>query len=127
MFYFPNTRVQEDGYITNSTNICNYPVQCVATADIVPIGVVYQWHLMRVAELESYLINTVHDSSVGEVHPGEVEVFKEIGEWAFTTLIYEYLDRVYGIDFNVPLAAECKMSENWSDTEEWREKYLTAM
>ena len=124
-FYFPNTRILEDGYVTNSTNICNYPVQSFATADIVPVGVTFQWHLMRVAKLLSFLVNTIHDSSAGEVHPDEEEIYEEIGRYAFVDVVYKYLKEVYGVDFNVPLEAEVKMSENWSDSEFWRSKYLS--
>lgn len=124
IFYFPGTKIMNDGYVTNSTNICNYPVQSLASADIVPIGVVYQWHIMRVAKLKSFLINTVHDSSIGEVHPEEKDIYREIGEYTFTTVVYKYLKEVYGIDFFVPLEAEVSYNKNWSDSEDWRKKYL---
>ena len=124
IFYFPDTRITNSGYITNSTNICNYPVQSFATADIVPIGVVYQWHLIRVADLRSFLVNTVHDSAIGEVHPDEVEIYEAIGEYAHVDLVYKYLKEVYDVDFNVPLEVEAEFSTNWADTEYWRIKYL---
>jgi DNA polymerase I-like protein with 3'-5' exonuclease and polymerase domains len=124
-FYFPGTKVLDDGYITNSTNICNYPVQSFATADIVPIGVTYQWHLMRVARLESFLVNTVHDSSIGEVHPDEVEIYTEIGEYAHVDRVYNYLKVVYDVDFNVPLEIEAEYGTHWANTPDWEEKYLT--
>lgn len=123
-FYFPGTKILDNGYITNSTNICNYPVQSLATADIVPVGVTYQWHLMRIARLVSFLVNTIHDSSLGEVHPDEIEIYGKIGEYAFVDLVYTYLTKVYDIDFNVPLEAEVEVNKNWSDNADWREKYL---
>ena len=126
-FYFPGTRMLDDGYITNSTNICNYPVQSLATADIVPIGVTFQWHLMRVAQMVSFLINTIHDSAIGEVHPEEKALFAAIGEYAHVDLVYTYLKDVYGIDFNVPLEAEVKYGSNWADSADWQKKYLTNM
>lgn len=124
IFYFPNTRVTSTGYITNTTNICNYPVQSFATADIVPIGVTYQWYLMIAAELQSFLINTVHDSSITETHPDEIEQVQQIGEYAYVDVVYKYLNKVYNVDFNVPLEAECKTSDYWSDSEHWRKTYL---
>ena len=125
IFYFPNTKILEDGYITNSTNICNYPVQSFATADIVPIGVTYQWHLTRAASLQSFLINTIHDSAIAEVHPDEKQEFAEIGEFAHTECVIEYLKDVYHVDFNVPLEAEVEFNKNWASTPDWEEKYLT--
>lgn len=123
-FYFPGTRVSSTGYVSNTTKICNYPVQSFATADIVPIGVVYQWHLMRIAGLKSFLVNTIHDSSIGEVHPDEVEEYSKIGEYSFVDLVYEYLKRVYEVDFNIPLEAEAEFNKNWNDSEDWRQEYL---
>lgn len=124
-FYFPGTKVLEDGYITNSTNICNYPVQSFATADIVPIGVTYQWHLMRVGKLRSFLVNTVHDSSIGEVHPDEIEDYTAIGEYAHVDRVYNYLKVVYDVDFNVPLEIEAEYGTHWANSEDWEKKYLT--
>lgn len=123
-FYFPNTRILEDGYVTNSTNICNYNVQSFSSADIVPVGVTFQWHLMRKAEMESFLINTVHDSAISEVAPTEVELFREIGEYCHTTVVYDYLKQVYDVDFNVPLEVEIKLTKNWADSESWQEQYI---
>lgn len=76
--------------------------------------------------MQSFLSNTVHDSSIGEVHPDEIESYKEIGEFAFTDMTYTYLKEVYDIDFNVPLEAEAEFKTNWSDSDEWQEKYLTS-
>ena len=123
-FYYPGTRITNTGYIVNTTNICNYPVQSLATADIVPIGVTYQWHLMKAENMKSFLINTVHDSSVAEVHPEEIELFKEIGELSGVSVVKEYLKKIYNIDFNVPLEVEVQLSKNWADTSDWRQLYL---
>lgn len=126
IFYFPGTKVLDDGYITNSTNIVNYPVQSLATADIVPIGLVYQWYLVRADGLRAFIINTVHDSILGEVPPEETERYNEIGQYANTEIVVWYLKKVYNIDFNVPLQVDVKAALHWADTEEWRKKYLTS-
>lgn len=115
-FYFPDCREQNDGYITNSTNICNYPVQHFATAEIIPIAVVYLWHLMK--EMESFLVNTIHDSAISELHPDEVEQFKEYSLYAFTHLVYYYLAEVYGVEFNCPLGIGVKIGTNWGKGDE---------
>jgi DNA polymerase I-like protein with 3'-5' exonuclease and polymerase domains len=123
-FYYPGTRINASGYVQNTTKICNYPVQSFATADIVPIGVTYQWHLMRLANMKSYLVNTIHDSSIGEVHPDEVDQYAEIGSYAFVNLVYEYLQKVFNVEFNVPLEAEAEFNKNWNDSPDWQEEYL---
>ena len=105
-------------------SVCNYPVQSLATADITPIGVTLQWHLMRVAKMESFLVNTIHDSSIGEVHPNEIELYDEIGVKAFEDYTIDYLKSLYGIDFNVPLEAEASITDYWASSPQWEEKYL---
>jgi DNA polymerase I-like protein with 3'-5' exonuclease and polymerase domains len=95
-----------------------------ATADIVPVGVVYLWHLMRAAELESFLINTVHDSAIAEIKPEEQEIFTELSSYAMTNCVVSYLKEVYNIDFNVPLECEAEFNSNWADSEEWRSTWL---
>lgn len=118
VFYWPDTRMQADGFITNSTNICNYPVQYLATGEIVPIGVTILWHRMKVAQMESFLVNTVHDSAIAELCPGEEEQYRELCEQAMTADTYEYLETVYGIRFNVPLGTGCEWGVHWSEGEE---------
>src|SRR5210317_2265713 len=34
-YYWPDTKMTQSGYITNTTSICNYPVQALATAEII--------------------------------------------------------------------------------------------
>ena len=123
-FYFKDTRITPSGYITNTTNICNYSVQSLATADIVPIGLVYMWHLMRLRGLKSFIVNTVHDSIITEVLPEEKDLVREIGEISNVGLVKEYLLKVYDIDFNVPLEVETDFAKNWADTQYWQSTYL---
>lgn len=116
MAYWPDTRVTGTGYITNSTQICNLPVQNLATAEIIPVAVTYLWH--RMEGMESFLTNTIHDSAIAEISPNEVELFNELGVQSFTNDVYYYLDRVYNIQFNVPLGAGFKAGEHWGEGEE---------
>jgi len=123
-FYFPGTTITSRGYVTNTTNICNYNVQSLATADIVPLGLVYTWHLFRLAALRSFIVNTVHDSIITEVFSEEKKIIKEIGELSCIKLVKEYLRKVYNIDFNVPLAIDVEFAKNWHDSDDWINKYL---
>ena len=105
-------------------SVCNTPVQYLATAEIVPIAVIYTWHLMKVAEMESFLINTVHDSVIGEIHPDERELFQEIVVKTMEEVPIWYLKEVYDIDFNVPLEAEVEFKSHWATSPYWEEEYL---
>ena len=115
-FFFPECTMQASGYVTSSTNIKNYPVQHFATAEIIPIAVVYMWHAMK--SMESFLVNTIHDSVIAELHPDEHEQFQEYSLHAFTTLVYHYLKEVYGVEFNVPLGIGVKIGEHWGEGDE---------
>ncbi len=118
------TLIRPDGRPVDQA-LCNYPVQSFSTAEIVPVAVSMQWHLMKVAKMQSFLVNTVHDSSVSEVHPKEVELFEELGVYSFTSYIPYYLKEVYDIDFTkMPLEAEVEINRNWADSPTWREEHL---
>lgn len=115
-FYWPDTKLDaRSGYITNSTSIFNYPVQSLATADIIPIALVYMWHRLRAAGLQAFIVNTIHDSIIAEVHPSSVEGFQELSRTCFTDDVFSYLGRVYRITFSVPLGVETKVGTHWND------------
>jgi DNA polymerase I-like protein with 3'-5' exonuclease and polymerase domains len=114
IFYWPDTKVHNSGYISNREAICNYPVQMFATADIMPIAVRFLWQLMRILKLESFMTNTIHDSAINEIHPDETEIWTEAAELSFNHLVVDYMESLYGIDFNVPLDAEIKVKDHWS-------------
>ncbi len=109
------------GYVTNTTQICNYSVQGFATADIIPIALTYLWHALRVAGVQSFIVNTIHDSAVLEVHPDEVDIVREIAVKCFTTDVYTYLKEVYNIEFNVPLGTGFKAGKHWTEGDEIEE------
>lgn len=90
-------------------------MQGFATADIIPIALTYMWHAMNDAGLRSFIVNTIHDSVVMEIHPEEVDQVREIGVKCFTECVYTYLKLVYNIDFNVPLGTGFKAGKYWTE------------
>lgn len=114
-FYWPGTKQRRSGYIDNTPSIFNYPVQSLATADIIPISVVYLWHLMKLHEMESFLVNTVHDSVIAEIAPGEERLFSDLCREAFTVYVFDYLKEIYEITFKCPLGVETKIGSCWGD------------
>ena len=115
ILYWPTTTIQASGYITNSTQICNAPVQSLATAEMMPIAITYMWHRMKQAEMQSFLVNTIHDSAIAEIHPEERELFVEVGVQAFTTDSYDYFKTMYDLDWDVPMGAGIKMGAHWGE------------
>jgi DNA polymerase I-like protein with 3'-5' exonuclease and polymerase domains len=122
--YWPDTKMTRSGYITNSTKIYNLPIQYLATAEIVPIGIIYVWHLLKANSMLSFMVNTVHDSCISEVHPDEVDMMNEVCQEGMVNRVLPYLKRVYNISFDVPLELEQKALEYWNDSDKWKEQYL---
>jgi hypothetical protein len=114
-FYFPYARRQGDGYVADSPSIYNYPVQNLATGEIIPIALTFLWHRMPVECPRSVLINTVHDSVVAELHPDERGGWVRLGIQCFTYDVFTYLEHVYGMEFNVPLGVGTEIGEHWNE------------
>lgn len=123
-FYWPDVMMYNSGYIKDTPSIYNYPIQYLATGEIVPIAVIHQWHRMRAANMGSFLVNTIHDSTVGEVNPQERELYEEIITEAYTTDVYKYLKKCYNITWKLPLKVEYAGSKFWNDSDDWKQKWL---
>lgn len=122
-FYWAYARRGRDGYVNVATAVSNYPVQSLATAEIIPIALVYLWHRIGQEGLDDRIriVNTVHDSAPTEVHPDALGDFRRLAKQSFTTDVYHYLERVYGLDFNVPLGVGLVIGEHLGEGTE--EKY----
>ena len=114
-YAFPGTTWTEWGTATNRTAICNYPVQGFATGDLLPIALVKLSKSMKSKNLKSVICNTVHDSIVLDVFPGEEDTCTELVVEAMMSLPQE-CQRRYGIEYDMPISVECKMGPNWLDT-----------
>lgn len=113
IFYWPDTEYVAGGYIRNSTNIFNYPIQMFATADIAPTGVCLLWHYMKALGLKSFIINEVHDSVVIEENPEDAGLMGNLVEKALSKDIVEFLEKVLNYKINFPLEVEQKLSTHW--------------
>ncbi len=118
VFYWPDTRTTVSGFITNTNNICNYPVQYLATAEIIPIALIKLWHEIKDQGLSSFIVNTVHDSIITELYLPEEKQYNDIVLDAMTTYVYFYLKQVYNIEFFIPLGVGSKVGDHWSEGEE---------
>ena len=116
-YSFPYAERMPWGGSSYSTQIKNYPVQGFATADIVPLACIKIYELMKEQKVKSLLINTVHDSIVADVYPGEEVVMSKIFKQG-TASVIPALKEYYGINFNVPLDTDLKMGYNWLDIKE---------
>jgi DNA polymerase I-like protein with 3'-5' exonuclease and polymerase domains len=94
----------------------NYPVQSLATGDIVPmmLGVIYNW---LVDKPFIKMVNTVHDSILFDMPEAYLDEFvysiKEILD--NTDKIFE---EIFGYSFDVKLRAGVSVGKNWFSMEE---------
>lgn len=123
VYYWPHAKVSSRGHLNVGAQVCNYPVQGLATAEIIPIAVTHFWH--RTRHLSSgpapslLIFNTVHDSADFECKPEVVPEVESLGKQAFTMDVYKYLRIVYNMDFDlVPLGVGIKVGDNLGDADE---------
>lgn len=126
IYYWPDTKMDRSGYITNTTSICNYPVQGFATAELIPIALTFFWHRLRLRpEVKMRLVNTVHDSLIAEFPPEETKLFHELSRQCMIDDVYDFVRSLYGITLVVPLGCGVKVATNWGATKE-ESKYEAA-
>ena len=116
IFYFPGTKYTRSGFVVNSPSICNYPVQNMATAEMVPLGLVCYWHRMRSMGIQSFITNTVHDSIITEIHPDEVGIIQDLGVQCLENDIPIMMEKLYQYEMVVPLKCETEIGYHWTET-----------
>jgi DNA polymerase I-like protein with 3'-5' exonuclease and polymerase domains len=100
-------------------SVFNYPVQNLATAEIVPISICALYRRCKEQQLNVKFVNTVHDSIICYVKKAHLNRFWFAAQQAFTTDVYEHLQWMYGIEFTVPLGAEMVVGSHWNEGDEF--------
>ncbi len=113
-FYWPDTRMDRGGYIKNTTSIYNFPIQGLATGEIIPIALVAFWYEIRDRAIT--ILNTIHDSIVAKVACDSVEWYEETVRRCLTDEVFKFLRDVYKYEFVTNLGCGIKLSPNWGDT-----------
>ena len=111
-YAFPDVKRNARGGVSHFTMIKNYPVQGFATGDVVPVVLIELEE--RLKGLRSCLVNTVHDSTVIDIHPEEKDVVLEIIE-DMNEGLTNLIEKAYNVKMNVPLLLESKIGPNWLD------------
>jgi DNA polymerase I-like protein with 3'-5' exonuclease and polymerase domains len=114
---FPNVARNRYGGATGATKIKNYPVQGFATADLVPLANILVRRRLKELGLRSLLINTVHDSLVMDVYPGEERIcIKLLAECMLA--VQEEATRRWNYTLSIPLGCELMIGPNWLSKKE---------
>ena len=67
--------------------------------------------------MQSCLVNTVHDSTVVDIHPDEKDQVLDIVN-DLNNGLNDLVQKVYNIEMNVPLLLEAAIGPNWLDTKD---------
>lgn len=110
--------------------VANYPIQSLATAEIVPISITYLHKRCKALKIRVQFINTIHDSVIAFVHEDDIAEFNEQCRMAFTVDTYRHLKKYYNVECNVPLGVEITYGQFWGegksivydDVAKWRKK-----
>lgn len=118
-FYWPSAILYASGRVKHSTEIFNYPIQSLATGEIIPLALVMFWH--RTKSYDCIIFNTVHDSIIFRSPEAQVAELTMIAKEAMTNDVYELLETVYGYSFQVPLGLGMKSGKFWGESStEWK-------
>lgn len=115
IFYWPDIKMNRGGHVDKMTEIYNYPVQGFATAEIIPIALVFFWHRTRNLPVE--ILNTIHDSIISRFHYSVRKEYEEISKHCLTHDVYNFLRDVYNYTFTVPLGVGVKIGTHWDEAE----------
>ena len=111
-FIFRKVR-QWDGTLAYSwPSVCNYCVQSVATADVMPLVLVKLLPELLEISKEIKLINQVHDSVILDTPDVLVPVVAETCIRMFER-IPELMFEHYGWDWKTPMTGEVKYGNSW--------------
>ena len=116
-FAFPDTRRLGSGTASNAPAIKNYPVQGLAGGCIMPLALIKLQSEINRKKLRSLVINTVHDSVVIDVFPGEEDVMADIA-YKSMTRVTDLFENMYNVTWNVPLEVDIEIGTNWLNMEE---------
>lgn len=110
-------KVKKSGrlYSFSPTELKNYPVQGLATGDIVPLmlGILYRQLVVSNKYGDKIkFINTIHDSVMFDAHPDVVDLLIE----DIRTILnqtHKYYEATFGIPLKLNLQVECSKGSNW--------------
>lgn len=111
-------KIRRKGILTyNKSQIYNYPVQGLSGGELLPLLMIQINMDVLNSGIQALIIETVHDSIVYDVHKKDVDRLLEI---CYNRVIglRASISKLFGINWNVPLGAECKIGPNWGELRE---------
>ncbi len=125
-FAFPDTKRLASGNASNAPSIKNSPVQGMAGGCLVPLALLSLHDALKHHRCKSLVINTVHDSIVLDVFPGEEEQVARITYDAMTG-VTKVFEELYNTKWLVPLEVDVEIGKNWLDMADFSFDYEQAV
>ena len=91
-----------------------------------PLALLSLHNALKDSGCKSLIINTVHDSIVLDVFPGEDDVVASITYEAMTK-VTETFEETYNTKWLVPLEVDIEVGKNWLDMNDFSFDYRHAM
>lgn len=111
-----STRNKNGEFFIPWTTLTNYPVQGTG-ADIMALARVSFARRLKSLGIPVLLVSTVHDSIVVDSPPEYVQQVVNLFHQVFDDLVPN-INRMFGVDWNVPMACEVNVGPNEKDMEE---------
>jgi len=67
--------------------------------------------------LKSFLVNTVHDSIIAELHPDELDDWHDVSKQCLISDCYNIIEQLYGVRLTVPLGTGVTIGSHWANKE----------
>lgn len=96
--------------------IKNYPVQGLG-ADIMAVARVSFFRRFKDANIDGVLVNTVHDSIVGDICRDGIRTFDSLCHSVFNDLPNNFR-RIFNVEFNLPIRCEVLVGNNMMEMKE---------
>jgi len=123
-FAFPDTRRLGSGVASNAPAIKNYPVQGLAGGCIMPLALIKLQSEINRKKLRSLVINTVHDSVVVDVFPGEEDIVADVAYKSMTG-VTDLFEHMYNVKWTIPLEVDIEIGDDWLNMKEKHISRLT--
>ncbi len=113
-YSFRKHQTREGSWEYKRSEIVNYPIQGLATGDVMPLVLVHFSSKCKKISDKIKLINQVHDSIVVDAPDDLVSAVAEAAEDSFAA-VPELMLKHYGYKWEVPIGSEVKFGKDWSD------------
>lgn len=114
---YKSTYRTDRDYSFSPTELKNYPIQGLATGDIVPmmLGILFR-ELKDLTNVK--LVNTVHDSILFDVSNQAIKdgIISKIK--AVLNNTHVYYEKTFGVPLSLKLSAGCQLGQNWYEMKE---------